>query len=353
MRWIAGKPSAPIGIDVGGRCIKAVQYSDLSPPWHVEAAISLQRAGDNVPIDRSQVRQLADAMAEAGFQGNQVILAVPSDKLLTGIMALPPRQSHAPVEQLAQLELSRMHRCNPKSFEMACWDLPAPARAGEATYVMAAACPHSDANTLLDAFEAEGLTVMGLDIHASAVARACWGLLSDRLGIAAILDVGWNLARLVLLHQNIIVYVRKLNKCGLEALVSLLSTELKCDMDQAERLLFEEGLGHEPSDEDPPSQGPGQLHEAAAAHFNTMIEEMRIPLSYLANQYPDAVMGRLLLTGGGAQIPGLKEYLSSGIEVEVLTIALMDLARCSPQLQLRDSPAMTVAAGLGQFCPKG
>ena len=309
MRLLSGTSSLPIGVDIGGRHIKAVQLRGGPKRWCVTAAGSIVRDNPGAPVERADIVQLRKLFAKGLFNGRRVVLAVPFSQLLTGIMELPPRSSGAPMDQLAKAELSRMHRCEPDSFEIACWDLPAPARAGGATYVMAAGFSHEKANELVDIVETENLDVHALDIHASAVARACSPLLQGVTGIAAILDLGWDQADLVLIYQGVVVYERKLVKCGIGSVVDSLGRELKLHHKKAELLVRQVGLSVECSDITPASCRAVNL--AVNAYCESLVEEMRIPLSYLANQYPDASPETLLLVGGGGRIPGLEGQLNS------------------------------------------
>ena len=347
MRLLSGTSSPPIGVDIGGRHVKAVQLRGGPGRWCIAAAGSIARDNPGGPVENADIVQLRDLLAGGSFSGRRVVLAVPSNQLLTGIMELPPRSSGAPLEQLARGELSRMHRCEPDSFEIACWDLPAPARAGGATYVMAAGFSHEKANELVDIVEAEGLDVYALDTHASAVSRACSPLLEVVTGIAAILDLGWNQADLVLLYQGVVVYERMLVKCGISSVVDSLGRELKLHHEKAERLVRQVGLSAECPDVTPASCRTANL--IVNAYCETLVEEMRIPLSYLANQYPDASPETLLLVGGGGRIPGLERKLNSVLDFYVRTVLPGDIVKCSPDIEKQFGPSLTAAAGLGQF----
>lgn len=284
-----------------------------------------------------EVRQLRRRLSESGFRGHGVTLAVPGEKLLTGIMELPPADSGAPIELLARSELARMHKCDPQSFEMASWRLPAPARAANTTFVMGAACTHADADSLLDCFEAEGLRVERLEIQSQALARACGPLLGSTQGLAGILDVGWAAARLVLLYDRVVIYERKLPKSAYGAFVGKLAGELGVDTPQAEKML----------------RGPSQAGDATQAidaacqrYASRLAEEMRIPLSYVSNQYTDAVAEQLLLVGGGARLQGLAGRLADAMDWPVRSVAVADLAECPAPLMGHCGSTMVVAAGL-------
>jgi Tfp pilus assembly PilM family ATPase len=298
-------------------------------------------------VEGDDIVQLRYMLAGGSFKGKQVVLAVPSNQLLTGIMEFPPRSSGAPLEQLARNELSRMHCCEVGSFEMACWDLPAPARAGHATYVMAAGFSHEQAGELMDLVEGGGLDVYALDMHASAVLRACRRLLEGVTGIAAILHLGWEQTSLILVYQGVVVYERKLVKCGIDSIANSLGRELKLHHDKAEYLIRQVGLSTECPDVEPVSCRVVNL--AVTAYCETLVEEMRIPLSYLANQYPDASPETLLLVGSGGRIPGFEQRLNSTLDFCARTVLPGDIVQCSPDTVEQFGTSLTVATGLAQF----
>src|SRR5690606_26804280 len=128
---------SPIGIDVGARSIKAAQLGRAGRAWGVRTLARLTRSTPGLPGAAEAVR-LADSLGRLGFQGRRVVLAVPEDRLLTSVFELPPRSSGAPLEQMAIMELARSVRRDARSLEAACWEVPAPTRAGAGTHLMAA-----------------------------------------------------------------------------------------------------------------------------------------------------------------------------------------------------------------------
>ena len=317
--------------------------------WRVEAVAALPRGAPAAKIGRAEAHKLRSLLNKQGFTGNSIVLAVPADKLLTGILEMPPRASGAPIEQLARAELARMHNCEAVGFEMACWDLPAPARATNSTFVMAAACTHADANKLLDVFEHEGFTVHGLDIQASAAARACKPLLEDASGIAAILDMGWASARLSLLYQDVIVYERNLPKSGTASVVQALVPDLDAKMGVSEQLQAIISTGKPGAADAQGRTEDPKVRAALDAHFEVVLQEMRIPLSYVANQYPDAGLDQLLLIGCGAELTGLAAHLAAKLDCRVQAVRPSDLGGASQDVDQDYGASLTVAVGLSEF----
>jgi Tfp pilus assembly PilM family ATPase len=212
---------------------------------------------------------------------------------------------------------------------------------------MAAGFGHREADKLIDTIESEGLDVYALDVHASAIARACSPLLEGVSGIAAVLDLRWDHVNLVLLYQGVVVYERKLAKCRLDTVVDSLVRELKLHRDTTEDLVRRVGLATQCPDVAPETLAA--VNHAVGAYCDSLIAEMRIPLSYLTNQYTDASPETLLLAGSGAPIPGLVERLDLVLDFYVRTVRPSDIARCSPEIEETFGSSLTSAAGLGQF----
>jgi type IV pilus assembly protein PilM len=148
------------------------------------------------------------------------------------------------------------------------------------------------------------------------------------------------------MYHNVVVYERRLTKGGLGALVRALEQELGLGPEATERLLRQGGVWQ--AGGTGLAAGGEAAGFAADACFASMVEEMRIPLSYLANQYPEAALERLLLIGGGATLPGLRDYLASGLDVDVQVVRPTDLAACPESLDADYGPALALAIGLAQ-----
>jgi len=345
VKWRVDRKGPPIGVDVGRRTVKAVQLRRAGAGWRLCAAAVVPRAAEAARLQGEEAAALRDALAGEGFVGRELVLAAPADCVMTGIMELPPRESGAPVEQLARRELARLHRCEADEIEVACWDLPRPARAANVTFVMGVACRHDEANALLDAVEAAGLHVRALEVHASAAARACLPLLATAGGIVGILDVGWSAAHLLLWHQGVVVYERKLTKGGQAALTAALAAGMGVTEQEAQRLLFAAPGAAAPRRRR--GRKAKALADCLQAHVVALAEEMQVPLTYLGNQYPDAQVEKLLLIGGGAAVPSLAQQLGAALEVAAQVVAPTDLADCD-DAGVELGPAMTVAVGLAQ-----
>jgi type IV pilus assembly protein PilM len=357
MQFPGHKKRMAIGIDVGSRCVKAVQMSRSGAGWRVEATAEFPRIVTSAALDPIEVRRLADVLGRRSFTGHDVVLAVPGEMQISGTMELPSRAKGVSLDAAARTEFSRAYKREPNTFEMTYWDLPTPARAARATHVMAVACPHHDADMLIDLFAAEGLDVIGLDARAWAMTRACGNEGRDTNGIVLLLEIGWNGALLVIAHGGVVIYERSLGEGGLSVLHHELQTELKIAPDVAEFALSRCGLlplSAEKTSQDVdldqvPIELRGDVRTLAVAHFERVAQELMASVSYTTHQYPEAAATRLLLLGGGAMIPGIADYLQGVVGFECRVVTPLATASCSPVIARECTAALMTAAGLAQF----
>lgn len=347
MSLLKGSGDTPIGVDLDGRCIRAVQMNPSARKAEVQAATFVPRSNPGERIDEKEIERLVRLLPKRGFIGNEVVLAVPADRLLTGILELPPRRTGAPVDRIARSELSRMHKVSAATLEMASWALPVPERAADTEPVMVAACPYSGSNGLLDAFESLDYSVQALDIRAWALARACENMLADAPSMTAILEIGWLRTELVGLHGPTVVYHRQLDDAGLEPLGKKLAGKPLFDAEAIQLIVNDVRLGDQVAGDD--SERGGEFYGKAAWHFDGIAGELEVPLSYLQNQYPEGYVTKLLLTGPGALIDGADAHLAAKLDIEVQVVSPSQLAACPSELAGECGPGATVAMGLAQY----
>ena len=108
------------------------------------------------------------------------------------------------------------------------------------------------------------------------------------------------------------------------------------------------------SDEEEGLAGDAESHpEARAAlltHMEALTTEMLASFNYAGQQYEDASLGRLLMTGGGAVTRGFTAHLENTLGVQVKALAPADLLPCRPEhAQLCRSPSLMSALGLAMF----
>lgn len=317
--------STPIGLDIGTRRIKAVQARTMRDGLVISAASCITRRTPDVPMLHGEAVRIVDTLMRQGFTGTDVVLGMPSDRMLSGVLELPPRTSGAPLDMIARQELARSCKCEAQTLEVAWWELPAAGRAGEGTHAIAMGCKHEDALPILDAFERAGLEAVALDAGPAALARAVAPIAGAAPELTAVLDMGWSAAHLLIMHGRVLVYERAIRELGIRQLHRQLHEQ--CDMDDelADFLLRTlgcatasdlENSGSQTAPQTEDSGGMEQEEEARTVivtHADNAAAELRVSVGYAQRRFEGA-LSRVLVVGGGAQIPGMVARITQRLD---------------------------------------
>ena len=309
---------SPIGLDIGQHTLRAVQLSGPKGRRVVCAAASIGRKKVGESVDQSELSRLARVLSQQGFSGGRVVLAAPSERMLTAVMDVPPADSGAPYDLIVAQEFSRLHNAAPGSFESDWWLVPRPARVSK-DQVMAVGCLHADTEPLLDEMLACRFDVEAVDIGFGALVRAC----SDQLGadqaLSAVLDIGWHSARLALVYQSKIVFDRTFTGLGVSGLQQRVCESLRVQPEEGQCLIESVGLGDsESSQQDKRALAVAPLLGPLIAGFlDDIAKELSTSFEYASHQYPDATEHCVVLVGGGGAIAGAQAYLDTRVDATV------------------------------------
>lgn len=337
---------SPIGIDMGARQIKIVQLSRQGARWRLENVAVFPRRELTAAINADEVQRVGDVLFRRGFVGRKAVLATPAHELISGVLELPPVASGAPLREMAQMELARTHRVEPDSLELAYWELPTTVRGGDATQVYAAACTHRDANEYLDLFEAQGLNVCALDVQSAAIVRACKPLIRDPQAVTAILDVGWMSARLILLFRGQIVFERTLEESGVAPVHRMLSHRFSLESGDVDHLIL--AAAHDEALQTRLSGVLQEMQSMLTSQYEAMAQEVRVSLTYVTHRFAAPIAQRVLLVGGGASLPGLRESLTRCLELDIHEVDASELVEGANDVNSTGAMLVT-AIGLAQW----
>ena len=338
-----------IGLDVGARAVRAVQLERSGGDWKLRAMAQVPHQVDD-SVRPVLPAGLASTLKRRGFMGRSVVSSVPSERLLSGVLELPPASSAAPRGQIAQTELAAMHKADPSAMELAYWAMPSNGRKRETSRVMAVGCPHDIAERALDAIEAAGLDPVALDIEPVALARVTLGGRAKPQTVTALLDLGMSACLLVVAAGDTVIYERRLTEFGLSALWAKLSDSLSLEEDLVRTLVHGVGLSDEPPEQPLDPVVVGDIRSAIRDHYDELIRETNISVSYARHQCPDSDETQLLITGHGARIPHLDVQMHKWMETPASVAVPSDRFESPSSLsRLSGDPSMTLAAGLAMW----
>lgn len=329
MNWGRWKNYSAIGLDLGTRLFKAVQLRRHGSFWRIESTAVMERIHPEADLAGPQgledLKRFMRVLDLGGFTGRCVVVAAPVEHVRAHVLDLPASDAE---DQLAQ-EMARLGQLQTGTFEMSWWELPRLSRPGAVRQVMAVALAHRQAELFLKTLEQVGWKVEVLDHQPCALARACaWGQehagAEDRpdsegkfTSISAIVDMGWKKVWLVLEGGGRVLYQRQLEEPALVRACQEVARRLELEASAAEHLVRQVGLHMAGSLAEAMTNELEDVRQVLMELIWTLVEEISASVAYARHRFADWPVQRVLLTGGGAGLPGLVEQLAAACELPV------------------------------------
>lgn len=146
-----------------------------------------------------------------------------------------------------------------------------------------------------------------------------------------IIDMGASNTMLIFYNQGKILFLREVKFGSRNFTESIIGTyitpqsEIEIDFEQAEKIKYDFGIP--PSNNYTPAfRGVtfSQLHIKMKPALGRFLEELKRSINYFHSNYPTIELNRVVLSGGGAMMLHLEEYISQEIGIEMKHISLFD-----------------------------
>lgn len=332
---LSGAP-IPVGLDIGGDFIRAawVKPSGAGPTLATYGSVPTPPGavveGEIVdPICASMA--IRDLWKQAGFKIKDAAIGVSNQKVVVRLVDLPFMQR----DELARAIRFQAQDYIPIPIEEAILDFqilgdyvtPADEHMME---VLLVAAQREMISTAVAAVEGAGLRPVQVDVTAFALVRALLGTqaswFSDEVDDASeglsIVDIGSGLTTIVIVERGIPRFTRVSALAG-NQFTQAVANVLNISFPDAEDLKNRAGLPRMDGSVDvSPEEETGAFRAARDAlerEANKFVAEVRRSLDYyLAQTTQVRSIRRVYLTGPGAGMQNLAEFLSGGLQTEVV-----------------------------------
>lgn len=301
-----------IGVDVGTNAVRAVEIELDDPPVIRRMGQVALPAGAVVDGEVADVAAVSSALqrlwVEAGFKRRVVRAGISSARVIVRTIEMP-RLSHDELMSTIQLQLDDYVPLPVDETVFDVRELDEPTTPDQNMKLLLAATHRDAVQPLLMALRDAKLEVAAVDVIPAALALALTSPEPDpEEGVDVILSIGAGTVLVVAARAGEPVFVRTLTSAGGRSTTARIAGQLSISQADAERY---KRLG---PTEDPIS---AVAVMAAQSSVEELVDEVHVSLNFYSEQASALPVRRVLVTGGGSQLPGLSSALADRLGVPV------------------------------------
>lgn len=339
-----------VGIDIGSAALRAVEVSDPGKAkptvlryFEVPLADGAVSSGEVIEPN-TVAAALKQLWAKGGFKTKNVVLGLGNQRVLARDLSVPK----ASIKVIRESLPFQVQDLLPVPVSDALLDFyPISEQMGEDGPIVNGLLIAAVKDAVLGnvkAAQLAGLMTVDVDLIPFALSRALLRRTAGD-GLNVLIDVGANTTSVVIAKDGVPQFVR-LIPAGGNDLTKALAVQLEMVPSEAENLKRRLGLASR-------AQVPEDLREGLQIIYEVTSEllgSLRNTVNYFVNTRPHESVRRLIISGGGANLPGFVDALREMTRLEVVAadpLHSVALARnVNPEHFRMTGSAMNVALGL-------
>jgi type IV pilus assembly protein PilM len=315
--WLGKHRSGPIGVDLGARSIKLVQFSSDRSQLIDACRWELPPAPPNMTFEQ-HIARWADGMSKAlegrSFRGRDVVVCLGDRQLFLQNVRVP-REMGAQMHRLVAQEAAGRLPFGVDEAELRFVEA-ADVRQGDAMLreVIVFACQRAVLNQTLQLIESARLNPVAVDVEPAALAR-CYAAQfrreADKNERSLIVHFGYSRTAAVIAQGADMLFVKYIDIGGAHLDASI-ARHLK--MDAGEATLLRKHNGDRRSDMQDPEVARS-VAEATRPVIERLANELAMCVRYHSVTFRGQALARLVL-GGGEATPQLLEALGTHLDLD-------------------------------------
>ncbi|MBI2601185.1 type IV pilus assembly protein PilM [Candidatus Daviesbacteria bacterium] len=335
-----------IGLDIGSSIIRVVELEKDKERVKLRslASIASPQPGMNGEGDvelEAVASTIKSLLTAAKIEGKDVVVALPESKVFTRVIDdlpyLTDKELSSSITYAAEefiplpltdvnLNWQILYRSNPKDKN-------------PRTVVFLIASPKTLINKYVKVLTYAGVRPKALETETMGATRSLVGP-NPFAPTTIIIQIGSSTTDLTIVSKGLIWLTRSLSTGGL-ALTRAIAQHFNFEMSQAEEYKKVYGMLEDQLD--------GKVYEVLKPLIDIIAQESKRVIQAFAEKYPTSQIKRVVLSGGGAKMPGIVIYFASllGLEVQEADpwyTIIKDQTLATKLSQ--DAPAYSVAVGL-------
>ncbi|HSX15950.1 MAG TPA: type IV pilus assembly protein PilM [Candidatus Saccharimonadales bacterium] len=336
------------GLDIGHGKVRVLQLTPTKGRPRLigygEVTFEPGAVKDGVIIQHEVVAQAVLDMFQNHLVGdittNRVAMAAPIAHAFTRSMEVPPLNA----KELAEAVQNEAQQYIPASLEDLYLDYASTTVDGQKSNVFIVAMPKRIIHSYQQLASLLGLETVALQTSSGAGAHL-FALDSQSDIPSLLIDFGSNSADITVFDHGPVVSGTV--ACGSELLTSAIANELGVTAQEATLIKAKYGLNL--------SKKQSQIQAAMDPIMSLLIKEIKRTVRYYEEHADDKRrISQVVIAGGGANMPGLAEYLTSNLRLAVRSFdpsSFIDFGHLQP-FNLTERMSYVTAAGLASIKPQ-
>lgn len=300
-----------IGLDIGTFSIKAVVLSHKSkiPKLISFGSVASPQPGISSDIDidlEAEAKVIKNLLVSLKASSNSAVAALPESKIFTRVITDLPYLSD---EELASAIRYSAEEFVPLPIDQVnlYWQVIARSNKQNNTQVFVVASPKNVVNKYVRILNMADLKPLALETELIAVSRALVGN-NPFAPTTLIVQMGAASTDFAVVSRGLIMLTRSIATGGM-AFTRAIAQYLNFEPIQAEEYKKVYGLSED--------QLGGKVYQAMQPLIEVMVTEIQRVIQAFQAAAPQNPIKRIVLTGGGAKLPGLVIYLANSLGLEV------------------------------------
>jgi len=347
-----------VGIDIGSSCIKAVEIEPTAKGWELASAAVIptprEAIRDGVVTNIVDVAQAIRTMLkDAGIKATGAICAISGSQVIVRQVQFP-KMPEMVLRKSIKYEASK-HISASMEDSVVEFEILGDAEDASQMNVMLVAAPREMVESRVSTLEHAGLEPLVVDVEAFALIRALVEFsASDEYlhRTVALIDMGAGHTDVNIVSKGEFALRRDIPIAG-DSFTNAIKSLAGGSFEEAERLKLEMTQGT--SLDEMSAQGENRAWRVVQPLLDEMIREVRRSIHYYQTQFPEgsseANVGKIVLTGGTACMPGMAAYMESKLSTpteiaEVFKQTAISTGQVSADFVVRHAPVLAVVTGL-------
>ncbi len=332
-----------VGLDIGTSSIKAVilSHGGKNPKLVAFGSIAAPQPGISSEADidlEAEAKAIQSLLTSIKAPGNSVVIALPESKIFTRVIGDFPYLTD---DELASTIRYSAEEFVPLPIDQVnlYWQIIARSKERNNTAAIVVASPKNTVNKYLRVLDFAKLKPIALETELIATTRALMGA-NQFAPTTLIVQLGANSTDFAVVSKGLILLTRSIATGGM-ALTRAISQYLNFEPAQAEEYKKVYGILE--------NQLEGKIYQVLKPLVDVIVSETQRVIQSFEAKNSNNPIKRIVLTGGGAKLPGLVIYFAHNLGLEIQEADPWAFVEKDPSIQqklLADATHYTVAVGL-------